>query len=115
MGIVADDKAKNKEVGRRLRAARLKEGLSQTQLAGAMGVAFQQVQKYERGVNRTPVTRLMKAAEHLGLHVTALLPGHSELDAQLAQAIAGLSDEQKRLFLANAQRARGTPMLMAAE
>jgi transcriptional regulator with XRE-family HTH domain len=41
-----------KHVGARLRAARLEAGKSQTQVAEALGLTFQQVQKYERGTNR---------------------------------------------------------------
>ena len=41
----------DKHVGARLRAARLEAGKSQTEVAAALGVAFQQVQKYENGRN----------------------------------------------------------------
>lgn len=41
------------EVGRRVRSRRLECRLSQTELADRIGVTFQQVQKYEKGVNRT--------------------------------------------------------------
>jgi transcriptional regulator with XRE-family HTH domain len=40
------------EVGRRVRSRRLECRLSQTELAERIGVTFQQVQKYEKGVNR---------------------------------------------------------------
>ena len=40
------------EVGHRIRIERLSRGLSQTALANQLGVTFQQVQKYEKGVNR---------------------------------------------------------------
>ena len=45
-------------VGRRLRARRQELGLSQMRLAEALGVTFQQIQKYERGVNRVVASRL---------------------------------------------------------
>lgn len=44
-------------VGQNIRAARLNAGLSQTELAQACGVTFQQVQKYENGVNRVGGSR----------------------------------------------------------
>ena len=40
------------EVGRRIRARRLEQGMSQTELATQVGLTFQQIQKYEKGVNR---------------------------------------------------------------
>ena len=57
------------EVGHRIRIERLARGLSQTALANQLGVTFQQVQKYEKGVNRVGAGRLTKIAEVLGIDV----------------------------------------------
>jgi transcriptional regulator with XRE-family HTH domain len=57
------------EVGHRIRIERLARGLSQTALANHLGVTFQQVQKYEKGVNRVGAGRLTKIAEVLGIEV----------------------------------------------
>ena len=57
------------EVGHRIRIERLARGLSQTALASQLGVTFQQVQKYEKGVNRVGAGRLTKIAEVLGIEV----------------------------------------------
>ena len=54
-------------VGKRLQARRAAVGLTQAGLAGAIGVTFQQVQKYERGVNRMAASTLYRAAETLGV------------------------------------------------
>jgi transcriptional regulator with XRE-family HTH domain len=59
------------EVGHRIRIERLARGLSQTALANQLGVTFQQVQKYEKGVNRVGAGRLTKIAEVLGIDVSA--------------------------------------------
>jgi transcriptional regulator with XRE-family HTH domain len=45
-------------VGKRLRMRRLMLGLSQTKIADALGLSFQQVQKYEKGANRIGASRL---------------------------------------------------------
>jgi transcriptional regulator with XRE-family HTH domain len=55
--------------GARLRTRRRQLGLSQTSLAEALGVSFQQVQKYERGANRVAASTLVAAAEALGVSV----------------------------------------------
>ncbi len=55
-------------VGRQLRARRLELGLSQQRLADAIGVTFQQIQKYEHGSNRVVASRLYDLAKVL--HVT---------------------------------------------
>lgn len=53
------------EVGRRIRSRRLGQKLSQTDLANKIGVTFQQVQKYEKGVNRVGAGRLERISEAL--------------------------------------------------
>ena len=57
----------DQRVGERLRSRRLKMGLSQTELAAAAVVSFQQVQKYERGANRISAGRMIQFAEKLGV------------------------------------------------
>src|SRR5947207_9793403 len=57
------------EVAKRLRALRLQRHLSQTDLSQALGVTFQQVQKYERGTNRISAGRLCRIAEVLDVPV----------------------------------------------
>jgi transcriptional regulator with XRE-family HTH domain len=51
MGVKSPDQV-DVEVGQRIRVLRNDAGISQTVLAEELGVTFQQVQKYEKGVNR---------------------------------------------------------------
>ena len=67
------------EVGRRIRTERLARGLTQTELADHLGLTFQQVQKYEKGVNRVGAGRLAKIADILGITAGRLL-GADEID-----------------------------------
>jgi transcriptional regulator with XRE-family HTH domain len=53
------------DIARRVRALRLQRGLSQTALGSALGVTFQQVQKYESGTNRISAGRLYRIAQAL--------------------------------------------------
>lgn len=57
-------------VGAQLRRARLLAGLSQGQVASAAGISFQQLQKYERGVNRISASRLYEVASILRVPVS---------------------------------------------
>src|SRR4029453_1889583 len=66
------------EVGHRIRIERLARGLSQTALANQLGVTFQQVQKYEKGVNRVGAGRLTKIANVLGIPVSTFFGAHDE-------------------------------------
>ena len=52
----------DKHVGARVRMRRLMTGLSQSKLGEALGVTFQQVQKYEKGSNRIGASRLQQLA-----------------------------------------------------
>jgi len=70
------------EVGQRIRIQRNALGLSQTELADHLGVTFQQVQKYEKGVNRVGAGRLTKIAKVLRLPVTNLLGVHDSFGAE---------------------------------
>ena len=59
----------DKHVGHRLRVRRKELGLSQNRLAEAIGVTFQQIQKYERGANRVVASRLYDLAAALDVPV----------------------------------------------
>ena len=61
--------ATDMEVGRLIRFHRMNAGLSQTELGQKIGVSFQQVQKYEKGVNRVGAGRLTRIAEVLNVSV----------------------------------------------
>ena len=52
-------------VGQRLRLRRTLLGMSQSELARAVGLTFQQIQKYERGINRVGASRLAEFADAL--------------------------------------------------
>ena len=62
-------------VGKRVRERRKVLGMSQTKLADALGVSFQQVQKYEIGVNRVAAGRLWDMAKALEVDVGYFFEG----------------------------------------
>jgi transcriptional regulator with XRE-family HTH domain len=82
-------------VGHNIRAQRLLRGLSKAALGDAVGVAFQQVQKYEKGRNRVGSGRLVRIAAVLGVPVTSLLRGvPDEGKADQPAAIALIANAQ---------------------
>lgn len=64
-------------LGKRLRRRRRLLGLTQQQLAGAVGVRFQQIQKYECGANRISAARLWQLSEALEVPVGYFYDGIS--------------------------------------
>jgi DNA-binding XRE family transcriptional regulator len=48
------------EIGRRIRRQRINKGMRQTELATSCGITFQQIQKYEKGMNRVGGSRMIK-------------------------------------------------------
>ena len=69
-------------LGKRLRRRRRLLGLTQQQLAGACGVRFQQIQKYECGANRISAARLWQLSEALEVPVGYFYDGLSESSRQ---------------------------------
>jgi transcriptional regulator with XRE-family HTH domain len=65
-------------VGERVRMYRVKAGISQGALGEPLGITFQQIQKYEKGINRIGASRLQQISEILNIPVALLfddLPG----------------------------------------
>jgi transcriptional regulator with XRE-family HTH domain len=62
-------------LGRRLRRRRRLLGLTQEQIAGACGVRFQQIQKYECGANRMSAARLWRLSQALEVPVAYFFDG----------------------------------------
>jgi transcriptional regulator with XRE-family HTH domain len=82
------------EVGRRIRARRLEREMSQESLANGLGVSFQQVQKYEKGVNRVGAARMRRICEILKVPITFFY------DAEIAGGSTGVKRfKASRLFV----------------
>src|SRR6202035_3370709 len=62
-------------IGQKIRARRNLLGLSQTELADAAGITFQQIQKYERGINRVGSSRLQQFSDALGVSPSYFFEG----------------------------------------
>jgi len=77
----------DKHIGSRVRARRVMLGMSQEKLADAHGLTFQQVQKYEKGVNRIGASRLLHIAGILDVSIEFFFEGLPGLRA------GGFSDD----------------------
>jgi transcriptional regulator with XRE-family HTH domain len=89
------------EVGQRIRARRMAKGMSQTELGGLLGVTFQQVQKYEKGVNRVGAGRLVRVGEALEVPVSFFFGG-TDVGSDETRAILGFLDTAYSLRLLRA-------------
>ena len=92
-------------VAAKVRERRIHLGISQVDLAAHVGVTFQQIHKYERGINRISVPRLMRIAKTLGVAVSYFLEGFGEqlpplgenerLRLEIARGLGAISDNHK--------------------
>lgn len=67
----------DRQVGGRVRMRRMMIGMSQEKLGDALGLTFQQVQKYEKGTNRISASRLQQISGILGVTIDFLYGGES--------------------------------------
>ncbi len=65
----------DKEIGKKIRLRRSEQGISQSELGDKLGVSFQQVQKYEKGVNRVSSGRLQQIATALDVDTAFFYAG----------------------------------------
>lgn len=63
------------ELGKRIRLRRVEQKISQSELGAKLNVSFQQVQKYEKGVNRVGAHRLQQIATALDVPITFFYDG----------------------------------------
>ena len=84
------------EIGRRIRLGRKLRTMSQGELGKALGVTFQQIQKYEKGANNVTADKMPALAEALGVEVSyfyegltgpADAPGFAEAPARFDMAM----------------------------
>tara|TARA_B110000902_G_C13774692_1_gene385727 strand:+ start:85 stop:456 length:372 start_codon:yes stop_codon:yes gene_type:complete len=68
----------NKHLGNKLKLRRLALGLTQTKVAKAITVTFQQIQKYEKGTNGVSSVRLLQLANYLKVPVNYFFEDFSE-------------------------------------
>ena len=84
--FVMHDEALRKAFGARLKALRKQKGWAQKELAALVEIRFQQLNKYESGLNIPPAEMLVKLADALGVTVDFLLTGNPVEDTPLANS-----------------------------
>ncbi|MDB5493756.1 MAG: transcriptional regulator, Cro/CI family [Phenylobacterium sp.] len=82
----------DRHVGLRIRMRRKELGISQERLAYAVGLTFQQIQKYERAANRVSASKLWELARALHTGVTYFYDGLAEIEADGAAPRASMQD-----------------------
>jgi transcriptional regulator with XRE-family HTH domain len=99
-------------VGSRIRLRRSLLGLSQTKLGDAMGVTFQQVQKYERGANRISASKLYTLSCVLNVPISFFFEGVSQLTS--ARSAPGCAEPAAKPYKAEPMIQRETLKLVHA-
>lgn len=90
----------DKHVGERVRMRRMLLGMSQEKLGEHLGLTFQQVQKYEKGVNRIGASRLFDLAQVLGVPIQFFYENMSTAVSGL-QAAPGMADKSAEPYVAD--------------
>ena len=85
-------------VGKRIRHRRWMVGMTQQQLADKVGIKFQQIQKYETGMNRVSASRLWDISETLGVAISFFFEGLGAPEA-VQQAAADMMADKEALEL----------------
>jgi len=89
----------DKHVGSRMRTRRLLAGMSQEKLGDALGITFQQIQKYEKGTNRISASRLQQVARALSVPVEYFYEGGPQLEGPRAGFADGAASDYVSDFL----------------
>ena len=86
-------------VGERLRLRRKLLGMSQGKLGEAVGLTFQQVQKYERGTNRIGASRLFDLARVLDVPISFFFDGLEQTGGRPPESMESMGDRRDTLTL----------------
>jgi transcriptional regulator with XRE-family HTH domain len=76
----------DRHVGSRVRMRRMLVGMSQEKLGDALGITFQQIQKYEKGTNRIGASRLHQIARVLGVPIEFFYEGAPQIEGATGMA-----------------------------
>ena len=79
----------NKHLGNKLKLRRLSLGLTQTKVAKAINVTFQQIQKYEKGTNGVSSIRLLQLSNYLKVPISYFFEDYSEYLVNLEKSKEG--------------------------
>src|SRR5204862_3991174 len=93
----------DKYVGSRVRMRRIMLGMSQEKLGEALGLTFQQIQKYEKGTNRVGASRIQQISEILQVPVSFLFEGGPTGTTNAESFSEGTSPAYVSDFLATAE------------
>ena len=87
----------NIHLGKKLRMRRLSLGLTQTKVANAINVTFQQIQKYEKGTNGVSSSRLMQLSQFLKVPITYFYEDYA--NSQLTTSSVDSTEDLNYSFL----------------
>ena len=86
-------------VGKRIRHRRWMVGMTQQQLAETVGIKFQQIQKYETGMNRVSASRLWDVADALEVPISFFFEGLAEGSAAQPEVAGDILSDKEALAL----------------
>jgi len=89
-----------KRIGQKIREIRKKKGISQMGLAEKVGLSFQQIQKYEKGISKISVSRLFQIANALNVDIYTFFEENNNIPVAMEETEsygAKLTQQEKEL------------------
>ena len=83
----------NLHIGKKIKFRRLELGLTQTKVGNATNITFQQIQKYENGMNGVSAKRIMQLANYLKVPITYFFEGYFEYQIPKEPTVITVKEE----------------------
>ncbi len=88
----------NRRIGQIIKETRKARGMTQMKLSELIGVSYQQVQKYEKGVDNISVERLKQIARAVGAPMTLFFPAPAEAVAEAPAPYGRMPEDETQLL-----------------
>lgn len=91
-------KKEEKKVAELIKEIRRARGMSQMKLAETVGVSYQQIQKYEKGVNKISIERLQQISKALDISINLFFQSEKEMVSETPATYGKMTDDEQLLL-----------------
>lgn len=91
-------KREDKKIGRLIKGFRKAGNMSQMNLADRVGVSYQQIQKYEKGISKISIERLEQISGALGIPINLFFKPEKETVSEISEIYGKMTDDEQLLL-----------------